>query len=150
VYLPAAGRIEPAERSRDGTTTEGGQAELILVVDDEAAIRQLYRVVLRRLGFRSVEAVDGADGLEQVMRYRSELSAIVTDVRMPNLDGLGFIRALRERGIDIPLAVASGRIEDAQVAELDALGVTIRLNKPFTQRRLLSALRQLLGDPTGT
>jgi CheY-like chemotaxis protein len=141
------GAATPSGRPRHRAAADAGQDELILVVDDEAAIRQLYRVVLRRLGFRSVEALDGADGLEQALRYRSELSAIITDVRMPNVDGLGFIRALRERGIDIPLAVASGRIEDAQVAELDALGVTIRLNKPFTQRRLLAVLRQLLGDP---
>jgi CheY-like chemotaxis protein len=148
VYLPSVSAADAGERAQDRGLDAAGQGELILVVDDEAAIRQLYGVVLRRLGFRSIAAVDGADGLEQVARHRAELSAIITDVRMPNVDGLGFIRALRERGIAIPLAVASGRIEDAQVEELDALGVTIRLNKPFTQRRLLAALRQLLGDPS--
>jgi two-component system cell cycle sensor histidine kinase/response regulator CckA len=121
-----------------------GDGKLILVVDDEAPIRQLYRVVLGQLGFRVAVAVDGADGLEQVERHRAELAAIVTDVRMPTMDGLAFIQSLHKRGIEIPLAVASGRIEDAQVTELDQLGVTTRLSKPFTRRRLQAALRQLL------
>jgi CheY-like chemotaxis protein len=126
-----------------------GHGELILVVDDESSIRQLYRVVLARLGFRVLTAADGGDALEHVTRHGSELRAIITDVLMPNMDGVALIRELRARGCTVPLAIASGRVEEWQAEELDQLGIAARLSKPFTQGRLSAVLRQLLGHGQG-
>ena len=114
------------------------------MVDDEASIRQLYRVVLTQLGFEVIVAEDGVDGLAQVERHQANLRAIITDVLMPNMDGPTFIRELNERGVAIPVAIASGRIEDRQAEELDRLNITARLGKPFTQRRLMAVLDRLL------
>ena len=144
VYLPVVVAANAPERPREEGRRRRGRGELILVVDDEASIRQLYRAVLTQLGFEVVVAEDGVDGLAQVERHRASLRAIVTDVLMPNMDGPTFIRTLGERGVTIPVATASGRIEDRQAEELDRLNVTVRLGKPFTQRKLMSVLEQLL------
>ncbi|MCB9776836.1 MAG: response regulator, partial [Nitrospiraceae bacterium] len=113
-------------------------------VDDEAAVREMARAVLERLNFQSLIATDGADGLMQATEYRAELRAIVTDLHMPHMDGLVFVRALRRMLPDIPVVVASGRMEEAMAAEFQSLGVVNRLDKPFTEFQLAEALRTLL------
>jgi two-component system, cell cycle sensor histidine kinase and response regulator CckA len=146
VYLPTQSVGDPDEVDQPDEDGVLGQGELILVVDDEASIRQLYRVVLSRLGFRVLTAADGTDALEHVARHESELRAIITDVLMPNMDGVALIQALRACGSTIPLAIASGRVEEWQAEELDQLGIAARLSKPFTQGRLAAVVRQLLGQ----
>ena len=80
----------------------------------------------------------------QVAEHRTELRAIVTDLHMPHLDGLAFVRALRRLLPDLPVMVASGRMDDALVEDFKALGVTTRLGKPFTEAQLAEALKHLL------
>ena len=120
-----------------------GQGETILFVDDEPALRAVARAVLRRLNFKPLTATDGADGLIQVAQHRTELRAIITDLHMPHMDGLAFVRALRRMLPDIPVMVASGRMEDAVAGEFKTLGVTSRLDKPFTEVQLAEALKNL-------
>ncbi|MCX6848144.1 MAG: PAS domain S-box protein [Verrucomicrobia bacterium] len=106
-----------------------GHGETILLVDDEAAVREMAGVVLQRLNFNPVTATDGADGLQLAMRHQAELRVIITDLHMPHMDGLAFVRVLRLVLPDVPVVVASGRMEDPQAAEMKALGVTHRLDK---------------------
>jgi CheY-like chemotaxis protein len=121
-----------------------GQGETILFVDDEAAVRKVARAVLQHLNFKPLTATDGADGLIQVAQHRTELRAIITDLHMPRMDGLAFVRALRRMLPDIPIVLASGRMEDALAGEFKALGVTTLLDKPFTEAQLAEALKSLL------
>jgi CheY-like chemotaxis protein len=121
-----------------------GQGESILLVDDEADVREMERVVLRHLNFKPLTAFDGADGLIQAALHRTELRAIITDLQMPHMDGLTFVRMLRRMLLDIPVMVASGRLEDTVAGEFKALGVTCHLGKPFTEAQLAEALKKLL------
>jgi len=121
-----------------------GQGELILFVDDERGLRDMARMVLQRLNFKPLTATDGADGLIQVAEHRTELRAVITDLHMPHMDGLAFVRALRRMLSAIPVVVASGRMEDAEAGEFKTLGVTSRLDKPFTEVQLAEALRKAL------
>jgi CheY-like chemotaxis protein len=121
-----------------------GQGETVLLVDDETSVRDMGRVVLRRLNFKPVTATDGADGLMQVAEHRTDLRAVITDLHMPHMDGFGFVRALRRMRPDIPIVVASGRLEEKEKAELKTLGVTAYLDKPFTEGQLAEALKNLL------
>jgi PAS domain S-box-containing protein len=121
-----------------------GQGETILLVDDEAAVREMASVVLQRLNFQPVTAADGADGLQLVMRHRAEVRVIITDLHMPHMDGLAFVRVLRLLLPDVPVMVASGRLEDPQAAEMKALGVAHRLDKPFTEGQLAEVLQNIL------
>jgi PAS domain S-box-containing protein len=142
----------PAEEGAGGGTEHGtkaavefcGQGETILFVDDEPLLRQVAGAVLQRLNFKPLTAADGANGLMQVAQQHTELRAIITDLHMPHMDGLAFVRALRQLLPDIPVVVASGRMDDATAAEFNALGVTSHMDKPFTEEQLAEALKSVL------
>ncbi|TAL06487.1 MAG: PAS domain S-box protein [Verrucomicrobia bacterium] len=144
VYLPASDTAADTTRVSKAEAEFRGQGETILLVDDEAAVREMGRAVLRRLNFKPVTATDGADGLMQLAEHRADLRAIITDLHMPHMDGFSFIRALRRMRRDIPVVVTSGRLDEKDKAELSLLGVTACLDKPFTEGQLAEALKKLL------
>ncbi len=144
VYLPAelAG-VEAVIRS--GKPAEyRGAGEMILVVDDEPAIRKMSGAVLKRLNLNPITASDGLEALMLAAENRSSLKAVITDLHMPHMDGLNFVQALRRMLPDIPIVVASGLMEEAMASKFEALGVTNRLDKPFTEAQLGNVLLTLL------
>ncbi len=148
VYLPTqASDVDPApEPAVEPTQAMMGRGETILFVDDEAAVREVGRTVLDRLSYRALVATDGADGLVKAADHRSSLRAVITDLHMPHMDGLAFVRALRRMLPDVPVIVASGRVDEAASAELLRHGVTRRLDKPFTELQLGRELKDVLGN----
>jgi PAS domain S-box-containing protein len=144
VFLP----VDPAGSAPEPTSKAAGQfrgrGEMILFVDDEATVRNVARAVMQHLNFIPLIATDGADGLMQAAQHRTEIRAIITDLHMPRMDGLAFVREVRLLLPEIPIVVASGRMEEDDAAKLTARGVTGRLDKPFTQAQLAEALRNLL------
>ncbi|HZM02665.1 MAG TPA: PAS domain S-box protein, partial [Candidatus Saccharimonadales bacterium] len=94
-YLPADRAGSDTEHVTKAAAEFHGQGETILFVDDEAPLRTVARAVLQRLNFKPLTATDGADGLIQAAQHRTELRAIITDLHMPHMDGLAFVRAVR-------------------------------------------------------
>jgi two-component system cell cycle sensor histidine kinase/response regulator CckA len=140
--LPAEERnTEAAAAPPSAPSNLEGHGELILYVDDEVTVRDAARSVLERLQFTPITASDGMSGLVQAVQHRSGLYAVITDLHMPHMDGLAFVRALRKLLPNIPIIVASGRLEPAPAQELRKLGVQVMLEKPFTQEKLASALQ---------
>jgi PAS domain S-box-containing protein len=143
----------PAETATDGVQpgcTKGesftGMGETILLVDDEAAILGVGSLVLTDLKFHVVTAADGVEGLLKATEHRDRLCAVITDQHMPHMDGLSFVRALRRMLPNLPVAVGSGRLDDAIAAQYKALDV-VRLDKPYSQDKLVGALKTMLdGD----
>jgi CheY-like chemotaxis protein len=150
VYLPAE-EVRSGEAAVPVAPSEfRGQGETVLFVDDEAAVREVGRAVLERLNFHVVTATDGADGLLQVAQHRAHLRAIVTDLHMPRMDGLAFVRALRPMLPEVAVVVASGRMDEAMADEFRRLGVMRRLDKPYTEALLIRELNLLLAPaPVG-
>lgn len=144
IYLPVEQDISDSGHMVKASMEYRGQGETILFVDDESGVREAARAVLRRLNFQPVTATDGADGLIQAAEHRAELFAIITDLHMPHMDGVMFVRSIRSMLPNIPILVASGRMEDEADRELKALGVPDRLDKPFTEEQLAEALKNLL------
>jgi two-component system, cell cycle sensor histidine kinase and response regulator CckA len=145
VCLPvAACDVADSQPFAESVLSDIGHGETVLFVDDEPAVREVGRTVLERLKFRPVLATDGADGLLQTAVHRDQLRAVITDLHMPHMDGVAFVRALRRMMPDVPVIVASGRVDEAVAAELQRLGVTRRLDKPFTQQQLARQLHELL------
>jgi PAS domain S-box-containing protein len=143
VYLPAEGaENNPALAPRPDVKFRG-HGETILIVDDEASVRKMAEAVLRRLNFKPVMANDGADGLLQAAKHRADLRAVITDLHMPHMDGLHFIRVLRRMLPDIPVVVASGLLEEEDAQEFLNLGATAHLDKPFTENQLLEVLQPI-------
>ncbi len=120
-----------------------GATGAVLVVDDEAAIRETVAELLRFEGYEVQTAVHGADALRQVERSRP--AAVLLDMRMPVLDGWGFARTLRDRGIDLPIVVMTAA-QDARrwASEIGANGY---LAKPFDLVDVLSAVEGIIGAP---
>lgn len=118
------------------------EGPLVLVADDDEAIRIALERALRLEGFAVEVAEDGRRALELVDEHRPEV--IVLDVVMPHLSGVRVVSRLRERGIDTPVCILSARdeIED-RVAGLEA-GADDYVVKPFELEELVARLRALL------
>jgi two-component system, cell cycle sensor histidine kinase and response regulator CckA len=147
VYLPVSPSHSVVEEIPHSAQMFKGQGESILFVDDEQALREVGQTVLERLNFRPIMAKDGEDGLAKATENRTVLKAIITDIHMPNMDGLAFVQAVRRTLPDIPIILASGRVDDSVAKEFRALGVTMRLDKPFTELQLADKLGSLLQQP---
>jgi two-component system nitrogen regulation response regulator NtrX len=111
----------------------------ILVVDDEAAIRESLRMVLEFEGYRVEEAKNGLEALQKVRERPPH--AILLDLRMPEMDGAETLRSLRERGYDMPVLVVSGHADIATAVEMTRRGAFDFFEKPFQSDRLLVSVR---------
>ena len=144
VYLPFNRGANETAAAAKPEAEYRGHGETILLIDDEAPVREMGRAVLRRLNFTPVTASSGAEGLILAAEHRGKLAAIITDLHMPHSDGLAFVRSVRQVLPDIPIAVSSGRVEDSEIEEFKKLRIKRRLDKPFTEGQMASALRELL------
>jgi PAS domain S-box-containing protein len=146
VYLPAA----PAEKERDTKQAESaslprGNGELVIVVDDEPAIRDIASRILATHGYRPLTACEGNEALALFDQNRDRVKAVVSDLMMPRMDGPTTIRAMRKINPAIKVVMITGLGEEGRVAEAKAAGSDLVLSKPFTAEQLLLALKQLLG-----
>lgn len=114
----------------------------ILVVEDNADMRELFCTVLSDSGYHSIPAVDGLDALEILDREYIDL--IVSDVMMPELDGFAFTRQLREAGWEIPvlMVTAKDQFEDMQTGF--RAGTDDYMVKPINVRELVLRVEALL------
>lgn len=114
-------------------------ASTILVVEDDPEILSTVAAILELEGYEVERASNGEEGLQAVERRRPRL--VLLDMRMPVLDGWGFVRALKEREIKLPILVMTAA-HDAQrwASEIGAEGF---LSKPFELLDLLSAVERL-------
>jgi DNA-binding response OmpR family regulator len=113
----------------------------ILVVDDEAGIRDWLAEVLAACGHRVFTAKDGVEA-KQLAR-RQPLDLMITDISMPNEDGIGIVCALRKAHPDLKIIAISGSNADA-LMDAKLLGASATLTKPFTSEMVLNCIRGLL------
>jgi CheY-like chemotaxis protein len=115
----------------------------ILVVDDDRSIREIIAETLELEGYPVVQAPNGAEALQRIGEQLPSL--ILLDMRMPVLDGWGVARAVKERGITVPIVVLTAASNAAAWAkEIDADGF---LAKPFQDTALLSIVERFAGPP---
>ncbi|MHB1297161.1 MAG: hybrid sensor histidine kinase/response regulator [Gemmatimonadaceae bacterium] len=149
VYLPVDGAGATAAAEPTALGDFMGSGEVILVVDDDARMREAVRNALGGLNFVALPASDGADALAEIAGRRTEISAVILDVHMPRMDGFAFAAMLPEVLPGTPIIVASGALDETTSARLDAMGLIQRIEKPFTQAALGAALRDVLRDVRG-
>ena len=122
----------------------------ILVIDDDANIRLILERFLEKQGFSVDSAEDGSIGLEKIEEKLPDL--VVTDIMMPNTDGLEVVLSIRNNHPDTPVIAISGGIASASV---DLLPVAKKMGsskvkvlyKPVELSSLLSNVHELLGEP---
>lgn len=147
VFLPAdTTGVEKA--SPASGTSPPGQNETILVVDDEAPIRAVLRMMLTKHGYRVLLATDGKEAVEIFERNRHEIRAVITDLMMPTMGGVALVRALRALDPKVKIIASSGLEDRDRIHELATLGVKDILPKPCPSGQLLDTLhRQLHAAP---
>jgi DNA-binding response OmpR family regulator len=117
----------------------------ILVVDDELELARGLEDNLRFEGYRTVSATNGADALTLAAREAPDL--ILLDVMMPKLSGWDVCRALRSKGIDVPVIMLTARAEEADRVLGLELGADDYITKPFSLREVLARVRAVLRRP---
>lgn len=117
----------------------------ILTVDDSASIRLTTRVTLSNAGYGVTEAVDGLDGLAKLKA--GEFDLVVTDLNMPNMDGLSMIRELRKlpAHAGVPVIFLTTESDGELKQQAKAAGATGWLTKPFDPENLVKIIRKVLG-----
>lgn len=121
----------------------------ILIIEDDEALRSVLAIVLRQVGYQVAEAENGVRGVERGAALRPQL--VITDLVMPDKEGVETIRELREAQPATPIIAMSGASAAAHYLELAAkLGARRVLMKPFRPEVLLLAVNDLIGPPQGS
>ncbi|MDQ2922212.1 MAG: PAS domain S-box protein [Acidobacteriota bacterium] len=144
VYFPSFEPDDAIRISTPQTDLPLGHGELVLVVDDEDAIRQVTRSTLETFGYKVLTAGDGTEAVALYAEHRNEIAVVLTDMLMPFMDGPAIIRALQKLNPGVKIIAASGLMASHKVGEASLEGVKIFLSKPYTAESLLKALAEIL------
>ena len=148
VYLPAHLSPEIVEKAViEKTRLPRGNGELILVVDDEEAIRQTVKSTLERFGYQAVLAAHGAEALSIFAMRRNEIAVVLTDMAMPIMDGPSTIIAMLSIDPKVRIIGSSGLSSNSSVAKAVGVGIEHFVPKPYTADVLLKTLRKILDTP---
>ncbi|MBP1604337.1 MAG: ntrC, partial [Acidobacteria bacterium] len=115
----------------------------ILVIDDEAAIRDSMRMILEYEGYEFLAAATGEEGIALVERESVDL--VFLDIKMPGMDGLEVLGRLKAVAEDLPVVMISGHGTVATAVEATKLGAFDFIEKPLATERILLAIRNALG-----
>jgi excisionase family DNA binding protein len=136
------GRTVPAAPAPRPTPTNSRPR--VLVVDDEASIRDLLAKTLALAEYDVDVAPDGRSALERLRMYPYDL--LIADLKMPGMDGLTVIREAKRYKTDLPVIIITGFSTEASAIEAVNLGVDGYLTKPFRVPQVLSAAAKALGE----
>ena len=116
----------------------------VMIVDDSVSMRQMVGFTLRQAGYSVVEAPDGLEALAYARRYSVDL--VLTDVHMPNMDGITLVRELRriESYKHIPMLMLTTEAGQEKKVEGKQAGATGWLVKPFNPEKLLTTIAKVL------
>ncbi|HKJ65808.1 MAG TPA: response regulator, partial [Desulfopila sp.] len=147
IYFPAL-----AERSRESApapppedNTQLSGLEMILVVDDEALVREITEDMLSRFGYKVLLAENGEDALELFVDRKEEIDLILTDLGMPGMGGEKLIEKLRALDPQVKIIIASGYLSTSSTSKAESLGAQGFLQKPYQLKTMLKTIRQTLG-----
>ena len=123
-----------------------GRARNVLVVDDEELIRQIISIILKSEGYKVIEAESGHDALKKMSDKHFGL--VITDLRMPGMDGIEFIKQLRSESAYrfVPIIMLTSEFSDFKKREAEIAGVNEWIVKPFIRQQLLQSVRKFMGN----
>ncbi len=133
---------KPQKRERAVDLTGHGR---VLVVEDEDAVRIFATEALRRQGYDVLQASDGLEALDVMDDYNHEIDLVVSDVKMPEMDGPALFKAVRKTNPAIKFVFVSGYTDDAFTKTLDADAEYKFLPKPYTLAQIAEVVKEQLG-----
>lgn len=114
----------------------------ILVIDDESSIRKVVAMMLQKEGHEVVTASNGIEGMSEFHRSRPDI--VITDISMPGMDGIEFLRVLQKENVELPVVVMSGNTTGKQFLKTASLlGAASTLEKPFSRTELVQIIRSI-------
>jgi excisionase family DNA binding protein len=141
---PRGGGTRPAPSAQARSAPAGNSRPRVLVVDDEASIRDLLAKTLALAEYDVDVAPDGRSALERMRLYPYDL--LIADLKMPGMDGLTVIREAKRYKADLPVIIITGFSTEASAIEAVNLGVAGYLTKPFRVPQVLAAAAKALGE----
>ncbi|TAK52430.1 MAG: PAS domain-containing hybrid sensor histidine kinase/response regulator, partial [Bacteroidetes bacterium] len=147
VFLPAHESAKSIEITKTVAEYPSGNGELVLVIDDEASVRDITRYTLEMYGYNVLTANDGARGTALYKERQADIAIVITDMMMPVMDGSATIRAIREINKSVKIIASSGLSTTVQSASSPEPDVQAFLAKPYTAESLLTTLHQVLTTP---
>ncbi|MGF1480745.1 MAG: response regulator [Cyanophyceae cyanobacterium] len=141
LYLPAS--EGPQTQPAEDLDLLRGQGELVLVVDDERAIRETTQTVLERYGYSVMTAPNGREAIALYAQH-PHIAVVLMDMMMPAMDGLTTIRALHNINPQLKIISTSGLAANKKAAEAAGVSINAFLPKPYTAKELLDSLRKQL------
>src|SRR6186713_1266764 len=141
---PRTARAAAAPAAQAARPAAAAARPRVLVVDDEASIRDLLAKTLALAEYEVDLAPDGRSALERLRIIPYDL--LITDLKMPGVDGLTVIREARRLKADLPVIIITGYSNEASAIEAVNLGVSGYLTKPFRVPRVLAAASKALGE----
>ena len=146
IYIPATGTAVNAAAASETADLPTGNGELILIIDDEAAIREIARETLEAYGYEAMTASNGSEGVALYFDNRQRIKVVITDSAMPVMDGKAVTRALKEINPDVKIIASSGLSAEERIDTGSDPKVQIFLKKPYTAEALLKALAAVLSS----
>ena len=122
-------------------------AQLILIVDDEAGVRELLGDALRIAGFETATAPDGMSALTAIRNRKPDL--LIIDINMPLMDGFELVERLRSTGDNTPALMLSARADRVDVTRGLTLGADDYVTKPYSSRELLARIKAVMRRNSG-
>ncbi len=117
-----------------------GQGESLLLVEDQAALRQSMVELLTTWNYRVLEATNGRHALDILDSTAEPIALVLTDAVMPMMGGIGLLKEIRQRGLDIPVVLVTGHPLQDELEGLRRLGMTAWLAKPVSVAQLANTL----------
>jgi PAS domain S-box-containing protein len=149
LFLPATTTEQMAVKSATATPWPRAHGEGILVVDDEAAVREVARQALTEFGYRVITTGGGVEALKIFRDRRQEIQLVLTDMMMPEMDGPTLVAALRVLDPAVKIIGTTGMSDTAGMSGLKALALSAMLAKPFTIEKLFKVVREALPVTAG-
>jgi PAS domain S-box-containing protein len=146
--FPALDACAKKRKEQTGTlpSLPRGKGEMVLVVDDEASVLAVTSQTLEAFGYQTLTATNGSEAVTLYTQRGPEISAVLSDMVMPVMDGPATIRALKKIDPAVKIIVASGSATSRSVTKDSECEVRHFLNKPYTATTLLKTLRMVLDE----
>ncbi|MCF7937219.1 MAG: response regulator [Spirochaetales bacterium] len=117
----------------------------ILIADDSVSMRQMLKIILTKAGYEFVEANDGQEALKL---FSDEFMLVITDLNMPNMNGIELIRSIRNGNVNssVPIVMVTTESEESMKMEGRKAGATAWIVKPFNEEKLLAVIKKISGE----
>lgn len=144
VFLPSA--ESPQVPSLEQLDIKPGNGELILIVDDEPQILDVATMILENNNYQTLTASNGIEAIALYAQYKQEISVVLMDMMMPEMDGVTAIRTMQKMNPDVQVIACSGLGTIELLPESGETKVQAVLLKPYTANDLLQSLNQVMGN----